>query len=103
MDETAPQPRASTVEPSSVVAPTQPSNSVQRYAIWVEYVGTAFHGSQRQQEEPTVQSDLEAALWRLSPTQAEPPRVVLCGRTDAGVHAIASCAHFDLHLSLIHI
>lgn len=66
-----------------------------RYALWIEYVGTAFHGSQAQQREPTVQSELERALGRLS-KRAPPPRVTFCGRTDAGVHATAACVHADV-------
>ena len=66
-----------------------------RYALWVEWVGTAFHGSQRQEQEPTVQSELERALGRLC-KHTPPPRVHFCGRTDAGVHATAAVVHFDL-------
>ena len=66
-----------------------------RYCLWIEYVGTAFHGSQRQEREPTVQSELEKALAKLckhSPT----PTVYFCGRTDAGVHATCATCHVDL-------
>lgn len=74
-----------------------------RYMLVVEYVGTDFHGSQRQDqaadhglERPTVQSALESALAQLTKHASAPPAVVFCGRTDAGVHATASVAHVDL-------
>ena len=83
----------------SVPLPDEPgaplASAPTRYALWIEYVGTAFHGSQAQQREPTVQSELERALGRLS-KGAPPPRVTFCGRTDAGVHATAACVHADL-------
>ena len=42
-----------------------------------------------------MQSELEKALAKLC-KHAPGPRVFFCGRTDAGVHATASCVHFDL-------
>lgn len=68
----------------------------QRYALTVEYVGTAFHGSQQQSVGPTVQEDLEAALVKLTPHAAHRPIAVFAGRTDAGVHASGASVHVDL-------
>ena len=42
-----------------------------------------------------MQSELEKALGKLC-KHTPRPRVHFCGRTDAGVHATASCVHFDL-------
>ena len=65
---------------------------LQRVAIVVQYVGTHFHGWQRQPRERTVQGDIETAIASVL-GQA----VTLCGagRTDTGVHAAAQVAHFQ--------
>ncbi len=63
-----------------------------RYAIGLEYDGSEFLGWQVQRQEPTVQGCLEAALARVADQQV---RVVCCGRTDTGVHALGQVAHFD--------
>ncbi|MGC8873258.1 MAG: tRNA pseudouridine(38-40) synthase TruA [Chloroflexia bacterium] len=57
----------------------------------LEYDGTDFCGSQVQSRGRTVQGELERALCRL--TQQE-TRVILAGRTDAGVHASGQRASF---------
>ena len=65
-----------------------------RYRARVAYVGTRFHGWQRQENAArTVQACLEAALARLDGAEV---RAVAAGRTDAGVHAEGQVAHFDL-------
>ena len=66
---------------------------MQRWAMGVEYDGSAFHGFQRQRHEPrTVQGALEAALSFVADTGTT---LVCAGRTDAGVHATAQVIHFD--------
>jgi len=65
-----------------------------RYAIGIEYDGSAFRGWQIQHEEPTVQSSVEQALSRVADHDL---RVTCCGRTDTGVHALCQVAHFDTH------
>lgn len=63
-----------------------------RYAIGLEYDGSAFLGWQIQRQEPTVQSCVEQALARVADHEI---RVTCCGRTDTGVHAVCQVAHFD--------
>ncbi len=65
-----------------------------RYRARLSYVGTRFHGWQRQRNAPrTVQAVVEDAL---SAIDGGPVRVTAAGRTDAGVHAEGQVVHFDL-------
>ncbi|MCL2469517.1 MAG: tRNA pseudouridine(38-40) synthase TruA [Alphaproteobacteria bacterium] len=64
-----------------------------RWAITVEYDGAGFSGWQRQRESLTVQQVLEEALTSFC---GESVTLHVAGRTDAGVHALAQVAHFDL-------
>lgn len=64
-----------------------------RFRITIEYDGTPFAGWQIQAAEPTIQGALAEAIHRFS-GEAVNPRGA--GRTDAGVHAFAQTAHFDL-------
>ncbi len=65
-----------------------------RYRALLAYVGTQFHGWQRQENAPrTVQAVLEEALERLGRADV---RAHAAGRTDAGVHADGQVVHFDL-------
>jgi tRNA pseudouridine38-40 synthase len=59
----------------------------------IEYDGTEFFGWQVQQNLPTIQGHLEAALQ-----QVVKSRVILvgAGRTDSGVHALGQVANFNL-------
>ena len=63
-----------------------------RYALGLEYDGSAFMGWQIQRQEPTVQGCIEKALARVANHET---RVNCCGRTDTGVHALGQVAHFD--------
>lgn len=53
-------------------------------ALKLDYLGTAFHGWQRQPGIPTVQAALEDAFSALTGQHVP---FTGCGRTDAGVHA----------------
>ena len=64
-----------------------------RYKLIVEYDGTGFSGWQRQDNGASVQGSIEEAVFGLC---AEHTNVVGAGRTDAGVHAMAQVAHFDI-------
>lgn len=63
-----------------------------RYALGIEYDGSAFFGWQMQRESPTVQETLQQAIGKVA---NEPVSVVCAGRTDTGVHARCQVAHFD--------
>lgn len=64
----------------------------QRIALVFQYLGTHFHGWQRQPNQRTVQEEFEKAV---SSVLKRPVGVYAAGRTDAGVHAAAQVAHFD--------
>ena len=66
---------------------------MQRYQIKVEYDGTNFVGWQYQKNGLSIQEILQKAIFQFS---REKVTVTGAGRTDAGVHAIAQMAHFDL-------
>jgi len=64
-----------------------------RWKLTLEYDGRPFVGWQRQENGPSVQQVLEEAIQKFS---GETVRLHGSGRTDAGVHALAQVAHFDL-------
>ncbi len=64
-----------------------------RYQVILEYDGSPFVGWQRQRNGLSVQEALERAVEAFS---GERVVAVAAGRTDAGVHALAQSAHFDL-------
>ena len=64
-----------------------------RLKLIVAYDGASFSGWQSQTNRNTIQDRLESAFQRIC---SEPVRVHGAGRTDAGVHALAQCAHVDL-------
>ena len=67
-----------------------------RVRLDLGYDGSSFSGWARQADRRTVQGELEAALGTLLRGRGEPPRLVVAGRTDAGVHARGQVAHVDL-------
>jgi tRNA pseudouridine38-40 synthase len=63
-----------------------------RWAVCVEYDGSAYNGWQTQPHAPSVQAAVEHALASVA---GHPVRVVCAGRTDTGVHAFGQVVHFD--------
>ena len=72
----------------------QRTNNKQRVALVIQYLGTNFHGWQRQPNQRTVQEEIETAI---STVLERPVTLHAAGRTDTGVHAAAQVAHFDAH------
>jgi tRNA pseudouridine38-40 synthase len=64
-----------------------------RLKLIVAYDGTSFAGWQSQSHRNTVQDHLERAFERVTGGVVH---VHGAGRTDAGVHALAQCAHVDV-------
>jgi tRNA pseudouridine38-40 synthase len=65
----------------------------QNWKLILAYDGTDYHGWQVQPGQPTIQGELQAALGRVT---GESPLPQGSGRTDAGVHALAQVANFEL-------
>lgn len=78
--------------PTVTEATTESASDYQRIALVIQYLGTHFHGWQRQPHHRTVQEEIETVLHSVLKQ-----RIVLhgSGRTDTGVHAAAQVAHFD--------
>ena len=65
---------------------------MRRILLTISYDGTAYVGWQRQLNGISVQQELEEALQKVV---GEATPVTGASRTDAGVHALGQCAHFD--------
>ncbi len=81
-------PKLADLSSAGALAPTD----VQRVALVIQYLGTHFHGWQRQPQHRTVQEDIETAI---ASVLNRPVTLHGAGRTDSGVHAAAQVAHFD--------
>lgn len=68
-----------------------------RYALILEYRGTAYFGSQRQNTLPTVQNELDKALKNMTQIKV---KTHFASRTDKGVHAEFQVCHFDIPVLL---
>jgi tRNA pseudouridine38-40 synthase len=68
-----------------------------RLCLTVEYDGTCYGGWQVQPNATTIQQCVEDALAQVV---GHPLRIYSSGRTDAGVHARAMQAHFDVETLL---
>lgn len=69
------------------------STPTQRVALVIQYIGTNFHGWQRQPQHRSVQAEIEDAIALFL---GYPVTIHGAGRTDSGVHAAAQVAHFDV-------
>jgi len=68
-----------------------------RLKLIIAYDGAPFGGWQSQSHRNTVQDHLERVFERVT---GEAVRIHGAGRTDAGVHALAQCAHVNVLKSL---
>jgi tRNA pseudouridine38-40 synthase len=68
------------------------NTSSQRFALGIEYDGTAYNGWQIQPHAPSIQAALNSALSVVANASVE---CTGAGRTDSGVHATGQVAHFD--------
>ena len=66
---------------------------MRRIRIIVSYDGTNYHGWQVQPDLATIQGTLESVLGQI---EGAPVHAEGSGRTDAGVHALAQVAAFNL-------
>ena len=64
-----------------------------RIKILIEYNGENYVGWQVQRDGKSVQSEIEKSLEEIYDTKI---KLIVAGRTDAGVHALGQVAHFDL-------
>lgn len=64
-----------------------------RFALFISYDGTLYHGWQIQPNGVSVEGKIEQCL---SVLLRRPIDIVGAGRTDTGVHARMMCAHFDI-------
>ena len=68
-----------------------------RIALVLEYDGTAYRGSQYQENGPSIQGELESAVGKLTGVAV---RAAFAGRTDSGVHALGQVAAIDVESRL---
>lgn len=64
------------------------------YRFLIQYDGTDFHGWQVQENDRTIQGELERVIGTL---EDAPVKVVGSGRTDAGVHAEGQVANVNMN------
>src|ERR1035441_6981311 len=69
----------------------------QNWKVILSYDGTDYRGWQVQPGQLTIQGELQAALGRVT---GEAPLPQGSGRTDAGVHALAQVASFELKAAI---
>jgi tRNA pseudouridine38-40 synthase len=75
------------------VMDAEDNSPLRTWRLTLAYDGTDYQGWQIQPGQPTIQGALQAALGRIT---AETPLPQGSGRTDAGVHALAQVASFQL-------
>jgi tRNA pseudouridine38-40 synthase len=79
------------MEPAGKMSPN--GAGTRNFRLTLAYYGGAFHGWQVQPGLKTVQGELQLAIGRVT---GESPLPQGSGRTDAGVHATAQVASFEL-------
>ena len=68
-----------------------------RYKLTIEYNGTNFIGWQKQKKGFSIQGTIEKAAKNFLQSEVD---LIVAGRTDAGVHAVAQVAHLDIFKKL---
>ena len=68
-----------------------------RFALTLEFDGGPFMGLQRQEHGPSVQEEVERAVFEIT---GETVTLHSAGRTDSGVHALAMVSHVDVEKKL---
>lgn len=63
-----------------------------KFAVGIEYAGTAYSGWQIQKHAASIQQHIEEAIGYVADHRVQ---LVCAGRTDAGVHAVEQVAHFE--------
>lgn len=63
------------------------------YKLTIEYDGTNYAGWQRQPDHPSVQEEIEKAIYGFCQQKV---KLLVAGRTDAGVHALGQVAQVEL-------
>lgn len=75
-----------------MVVERQSESRSARVALLIQYLGTNFHGWQKQPKRVSVQGYIEQAI---SDVVGFSVNIYGAGRTDSGVHAAAQVAHFE--------
>jgi tRNA pseudouridine38-40 synthase len=73
-------------------------NNIKKIVLVVEYNGRRYNGFQWQKSVPTVQDELEKAIFKLT---GERRRVIAACRTDTGVHARGQVVSFRTESGLM--
>jgi tRNA pseudouridine38-40 synthase len=81
-------------QPTTETSAAQPQSGPLRVRLDLGYDGTQFSGWAAQPGLRTVEGELSAALTTML-RSADPVRLTVAGRTDAGVHARGQVAHVD--------
>ncbi|KPK33551.1 MAG: hypothetical protein AMS24_00730 [Chlamydiae bacterium SM23_39] len=68
-----------------------------KYKLKIAYDGSSYHGWQIQKQKPSIQGEIQKALYLLL---KENISVIGAGRTDAKAHALCQVAHFFLKKNL---
>ena len=64
-----------------------------RILLSIEYDGKSYHGWQEQKNPNTIQGKIQESIYKFS---QEKVKLLVAGRTDAGVHATGQAAHLDV-------